>query len=64
MSEELMEKRRIYAKEYAKKNPEKVKANNAAYQQTPEFKARRKAHYLRKKLEKQQEQGTLKQFIG
>jgi len=40
------------------------KAKNKAYEQTPEVRARRKATRLRNKLEKQQGQGTLNQFLG
>ena len=45
-----------------------LEAYQKAYQQTPEYKeyqkAYQKAYYLRKKLEKQQGQGTLEQHIG
>ena len=63
-----------YHKEYDKKrrqipeNKAKKKAYDKEYQQTPEYKeyqkAYQKAYYLRKKLEKQQGQGTLEQHIG
>ena len=42
MSEELMEKRRIYAREYTKKNKEKVAAKTKEYRNRPENKARKK----------------------
>ena len=42
MSEKLMEKRRIYAREYFKKNKEKVTAKNKEYRNRPENKARKK----------------------
>ena len=49
--------RKAYKKEY-----------NKTYNQIPEHKAKKKAYdrarYLRKKLEKQQGQGTLEQHIG
>jgi len=54
-----------------KQTPEykaKKKAYDKVYSQIPENKAKKKANdkarHLRNKLEKQQEQGTLKQFIG
>ena len=53
---------RTYNKEY-RQTPE-YKAKKNAHQQTPEYKEYMKAWCLRKKLEKQQGQGTLKQFIG
>ena len=64
----------IDSKTYEKKRnstPERKvykKAYNKTYNQIPEYKAYRKAYdrarYLRKKLEKQQGQGTLEQHIG
>ena len=42
MSEELMEKRRIYAREYIKKNKEKCNARSKEYRNRPEIKARKK----------------------
>ena len=59
-----------YMKAY-KQTPEnnvRHKEYMKVYQQTPEYKARKsaqdKARYFKKKLEKQQGQGTLDQFIG
>mgnify|MGYP006229935711 FL=1 len=46
-----------------RQTPER-KAYQKAYKQTPEYKAYQRAYYLRKKLEKQQGQGTLEQHIG
>ena len=66
MSEELMEERRIYAREYIKKNKEKFDARSKEYRNRPETKARLKKYnaerYARKKAETQ-EVGTLKGFI-
>ena len=53
---------KAYNKEY--QQTPKYKAYDKKRQQTPEYKAKKNAYYLRKKLEKQQGQGTLEQFIG
>ena len=59
-----------YQKEYEQTPQRKAykKEYNKTYNQIPEHKAKKKAYdrarYLRKKLEKQQGQGTLEQHIG
>ena len=59
---EIVERKKEY-----RQTPE-YKEYQKAYKQTPQYKEKKredmKAHYLRRKLEKQQGQGTLKQFIG
>ena len=59
---EYTEYMRVYDKK-RNSNPER-RASEKKRQQTPEYKAKKKAYYLRKKLEKQQGQGTLEQHIG
>ena len=62
------EKKRRNTPEYKAYHKAYHKAYDKKRQSTPEYKAKKKANdkarYLRNKLEKQQGQGTLKQFIG
>lgn len=59
---EYKEYMRVYDKK--RQSTPEHKAYDKKRQSTPEYKAKAKAYYLRKKLEKQQGQGTLEQHIG